>query len=259
MDQPTILWIDFRLRKSPSYFYNNLTDRYQVHCVTEFTAISRVIQKVAPLLLCFDYDYPDLPRLKVMRQTKLRYSSIPILMLTEYHSEALAVWAFRTGVRDYIVKPVMVEDLLSRIGILSRLIEAQSKDGVRANHIPVCPIPVEVRFYRTSVKKSVTLYGVNYIHTNYSEKISLNDIARVCSLSPFQFSRAFKREQGMTPWQFIVQYRISKAMELLRTPGISVTEVAFAVGFNDLSYFARRFRQYAGVSPSKYCLDNSPH
>ena len=77
-------------------------------------------------------------------------------------------------------------------------------------------------------------------------------VAEMCNLGSFQFSRVFKKEQGLTFQQYVVQYRIKKAIELINSKGAYITDVAFDVGFNDLSYFARVFKRYVGICPSEY-------
>jgi AraC-like DNA-binding protein len=94
--------------------------------------------------------------------------------------------------------------------------------------------------------------AVSYITTNYPEKLCQATAAKLCDLSRFQFSRVFKREHGVTFRDFVVQVRVSRAAELMKQSRVSVTEAAFVVGFNDLSYFARMFRRQLGVCPSQY-------
>ncbi len=72
--------------------------------------------------------------------------------------------------------------------------------------------------------------------------------ASLCSLGLFQFSRAFKRERGMTFQEYITRSRIRQAATLLRHLYAPVTDV----GFNDLSHFSRTFRRYVGIRPSEY-------
>ena len=74
-------------------------------------------------------------------------------------------------------------------------------------------------------------------------------------MGTFQFSRAFKREHGLTFREFLVRYRIDKARESLKNPRIRVLDSAFVAGFKDPSYFARLFKRYVGVPPSQYRLD----
>lgn len=243
MGMPSLLWIDLRFYQSQPGFDQDLGGRYRLHRVNEIAAIAKAIGQTSPQLLCFEFDYPDLPKLKVLRQTCRAHSALPILMLTEQHSETLAVWAFRTGVWDYLVKPVSVE-------ALSRCIDLALK-----SERPPVSIPPEVRFYQPSSKKQITLPAVAYIEAHYAEAIRLDHLSRFCSLGLFQFCRIFKREQGVPPARYLIHYRIDKAKALLKHPAASVTEVAFGVGFNDLSYFARAFRRAVGVSPSKYRLE----
>ena len=72
----------------------------------------------------------------------------------------------------------------------------------------------------------------------------IGEVAQLCGLGPFQFSRAFKHDLGTTFREFLIQRRINHALQLFGNPKASVTEVAFAAGFNDLSYFARVFRRF---------------
>ena len=94
--------------------------------------------------------------------------------------------------------------------------------------------------------------AISYVAANYSEKLRLSTAAKLCDLSRFQFSRNFKKAQGLTFRDFVVQTRIQRAAELMRRPALTVTEAAFMAGFNDLSYFSRVFRKQLGVSPSQY-------
>jgi AraC family transcriptional regulator len=71
-------------------------------------------------------------------------------------------------------------------------------------------------------------------------------------LSAFHFLRLFARVLGVTPHQYLVRCRLRHAARLLADPARSVTDVAFDVGFADLSNFVRTFRRAAGVSPRTF-------
>lgn len=81
------------------------------------------------------------------------------------------------------------------------------------------------------------------------ESIDLAQVAREVGLSPFHFLRLFARVLGVTPHQYLVRARLRRAASLLPDATRSITEVAYEVGFNDLSHFVRSFRRAAGVSP----------
>ena len=84
------------------------------------------------------------------------------------------------------------------------------------------------------------------------EAIDLDTISRQAGLSPFHFLRLFARVLGVTPHQYLVRCRLRHAARLLADPARSITDVAFDVGFADLSNFVRTFRRAAGVSPRAF-------
>lgn len=90
------------------------------------------------------------------------------------------------------------------------------------------------------------------IEENYTSKITLDELAASCRLSPNYFCRYFKEIVGQTPFEYITVYRIEAACEMLAAGGRNITDVCFACGFNDLSYFIHIFKKYKGVSPGGY-------
>lgn len=91
---------------------------------------------------------------------------------------------------------------------------------------------------------------VIYIRNNYMNPITLQDAAEVAGFSVSYFSREFKKLTGQTFVSFLNMVRCENAVQLLRG-GMPVTEVCYACGFRELSYFSRAFRQIVGVSPSE--------
>jgi two-component system response regulator YesN len=82
--------------------------------------------------------------------------------------------------------------------------------------------------------------AVSYVEANYTEKLRLATAAKLCNLTTFQFSRYFKKQNGLNFRAFVVQLRIQRAALLLNESQMSVTEAAFIVGFNDCSHFFAR-------------------
>lgn len=93
---------------------------------------------------------------------------------------------------------------------------------------------------------------VNHMWQHYSEPISLNDMAQVAILSPFHFSRVFRDVTGVSPGRFLSTIRLFEAKRLLVTTSLSVTDIAFAVGYSSLGTFTRRFTQSVGISPARF-------
>lgn len=93
---------------------------------------------------------------------------------------------------------------------------------------------------------------IEYIHVNYAESIALQTLSEICFMSPNYFCHYFKQEIGKTPISFINEYRIEKACEMLSESKVPISDIALSVGFDNFSYFIRKFREYKGVAPNKY-------
>lgn len=94
-----------------------------------------------------------------------------------------------------------------------------------------------------------------YIEQFYNKTIHIEDIAGTIGLSADYFSRLFKQFTGLAPMEYMKNVRLAKAAELLKNPGITVSQVAQEVGIDDPSYFTRQFKQVLGISPSQYQND----
>ncbi|CDX03940.1 Transcriptional regulator, AraC [Desulfitobacterium hafniense] len=94
--------------------------------------------------------------------------------------------------------------------------------------------------------------AMGYIRLNYADELTVQKVADEFSIERRQFSYLFKRHTGMSPIHYLIECRISKAKELLGSPGCSVKQVAGWVGYPDSLYFSKAFKKYTGVSPSEY-------
>lgn len=93
---------------------------------------------------------------------------------------------------------------------------------------------------------------IEYIHRNYADSIPLQTLANICFMSPNYFCHYFKQKIGKTPIAFLNEYRIQKACQMLTESEMPVSQIALAVGFDNFSYFIRKFRECKGVTPKKY-------
>lgn len=94
--------------------------------------------------------------------------------------------------------------------------------------------------------------ALSYIHRNYRQNISLNDLSELLDLKPPSVVKLFRDIINKRPMEYINGYRIHCAMEMLKNDKNSVTSVAFDCGFSDVSYFSKVFKKYAGKTPREY-------
>ncbi len=112
---------------------------------------------------------------------------------------------------------------------------------------------------RTSTAKPVLKTGsalienaVKHIQENYIGEIKLSSLASRLAISPEHLSRSFKKETGFGFNEYLTLVRLQKAeYMLLHEPGLSISEVAYACGFNDSNYFSDKFKRTYGIPPSK--------
>jgi AraC family transcriptional regulator len=91
-----------------------------------------------------------------------------------------------------------------------------------------------------------------YVEERLGSEISLSDLARLCGLSRFHFSRAFKKARRLSPYAFVTQRRIERARELLASPELTIDAIGAMVGFPSASQFRRAFRARIGCSAQDY-------
>ncbi|WP_054955468.1 AraC family transcriptional regulator [Paenibacillus dakarensis] len=93
---------------------------------------------------------------------------------------------------------------------------------------------------------------VDYINNHYDEDLNLNTLCGISNLSRSTFCNLFKEWTGKTFNRYVTDLRILQAMSLLKQPELSVTDVCYSTGFNELSYFCRIFKKYTGISPTEF-------
>lgn len=91
-----------------------------------------------------------------------------------------------------------------------------------------------------------------YLDSHYASAITIQYVSREVALSPYHFIRLFGRAYKQTPHQYLIQRRINRAKELLRSSDLSITDICFEVGFESLGSFSTLFRKTTGLSPSEY-------
>lgn len=247
-----LLWIDLGTQEKNAIPEDLLEDYFEISVCRRHDRVARRVAEEEPEVVCFSFDYPDRAGSRLVEELKNLYSSVPMFITTVQHSEELAVWAFRSRMTDYLVKPLQEDELIRCCGLLQDICDAKRGKGdrsrVRANYS--VPIPASVVSASGDMDSSLepALY---YVEQHFREKIKAEDVAKLCGMSSFRFSRMFKQKYTIAFRDYVVRYRLRVAYKMLKDQHVSVTEAAFAVGFNDISYFSRMFKRHFDISPSE--------
>ncbi len=112
--------------------------------------------------------------------------------------------------------------------------------------------PLPLKEYTHGLGKSDLARVLGYIHECLTEDLSLDELAACVHLSPYHFARLFKQSTGVPPHEYVIQQRIEKAKDLLRSGRLTVGEVAQAVGFSDHSKLDRHFKRLTNLTPRQF-------
>lgn len=158
------------------------------------------------------------------------------------------------------LKVVSVSDSKKHIfeGIIQKIKDEGASDGENSKlltDIYIAELIALILRYKLSYETKdadITKSILSYINENYAKDISLEAISSYFSLSKCHFSKKFKSNMGIGINEYITSVRISNAEKLLTTTNMSITEVAYRVGYNDSNYFSSVFKKINGITPLKY-------
>lgn len=176
---------------------------------------------------------PEKPCIEPLKFFKSTKPSIPVIVSTAFGSEELAVKVFRTGARDYLRKPLAVEEfkssVVSALGI--KHTSDKNREKLSLNGI-----------YR----------AIDLIQSRYTTRINLALVSREAGMSISSFVRSFKKETGITFTLYVNRLRVAKAAKMLKDDSVSMSDIAFACGFTNQFHFTRTFKKIMKDTPSNY-------
>jgi AraC-like DNA-binding protein/CheY-like chemotaxis protein len=250
MQRPRLLWVRVT-EECPAVPRKIVEECFELEVCDSIEVAHAAVQQYAPQVVCFDFEHTHANQLRAMRDFKRLHPSLPLLMLTTQHSEALAVWAFRIRVWNYLRKPAPASELRANFDVLARLVSDNHGPARKARYVGTL-MPTDVP--ETSNPPTATLLdaALRQVEEHYGGKLRQSAVATACGMSVCVFSRAFKAQYGMTFRDYLQRYRIGRACELLRQGLHGATDAGLAVGFEDASHFSRAFRRVLGISPTAY-------
>lgn len=160
------------------------------------------------------------------------------------------------------VDDVLNEDVLDAPGcahLFQELLESDSLQDGKEWYVcgKIFELLAKLQAHRASGGTVTSRYvgmAEDYIRANYSRELKVGALAEALNLDRSYFSTIFKRHTGKAPQQYIVDYRLHKAAELMAVQGLSPGEAARRTGYPDIVNFSRMFRRKFGVAPSRYQL-----
>ncbi|MFQ5569295.1 MAG: two-component regulator propeller domain-containing protein [Rhodothermales bacterium] len=211
-------------------------------------------KKLRPDLVISDVMMPEMDGVALCRALKkdAALNHIPVILLTAKASEESKLEGLETGADDYICKPFSTEELLVRVENLievRRLLRQRFGTEVLVQPSGVAVTPADAAF----LERVKDVVEAHLEHSNFGVEWLADEVG----LSPRQLQRRLRAMTSLSPAGFVRMMRLQRAAHLLEQQAGSVSEIAYAVGFQDPNYFSRLFRQTFGVPPSEYVTNQT--
>ncbi len=232
-----------------AYIKDSLEPRYRVVEANDGREGIRRAKEIIPDLIISDIMMPEVDGYELCRVLKqeIKTSHIPIIMLTAKASEESVVEGLETGADDYITKPFNTRILMTRIKNLIEL-RRQLQEKIQRQML-LQPVEIAV----SSIDQKFIQELQEIIEKNLSDPdFNVEALSKKLYMNRATIYRKIMALTGESPTQFIRSYRLKRAAQLLRAKFGNVTEVALEVGFSNMAYFARCFKDKFHQLPSTY-------
>jgi signal transduction histidine kinase/ligand-binding sensor domain-containing protein/DNA-binding response OmpR family regulator len=204
-----------------------------------------------PDIIISDVMMPRMDGIEMSRKIKndIRTSHIPLILLTAKTGEESKLEGLTAGADDYITKPFNQDILQVKIRNLIELYKL--KQDLLDKQIRIEPSKIAVN----SLDEQLIKKAIEYTEENISNpSLSVGELSRELGMSRVQLYKKLSSLTGKTPIEFIRIIRLKRAAQLLKESRLTVSEIAYEVGFNNPKYFRKYFKDEFGVLPSQYNL-----
>lgn len=214
-------------------------------------------RQLVPDLVITDLMMPRMDGVELTRllKTEEATSHIPVVLLTAKATVESRLEGLETGADDYLTKPFQPQELLARArNLVASRQKLREKFSQEVRQVQVREIKLEAAEVRVqSVDERFIQKALRVVEDKLADDtFDVEEFASAMALSRVQLYRKLKALTDQTPTDFIRTLRLRRAAQLLDQQAGNVAEVAYSVGFQNLSYFAKTFKELHGVAPSEW-------
>lgn len=202
-----------------------------------------------PDLVVSDIMMPEMTGIELCHKIKedQRTSHIPVILLTARSSEEIQLEGYTIGANDYITKPFNFEILVSRINNL--LVQQENLKKAFQKHIEVNTLDINI----VSADEKLVRQILEVVQKNIDNPdFSVEELSRTLCMSRAAMYKKITAITGKTPVEFIRSVRLKHAAQLLEKTQMTISEIAFEVGFNNTKYFVKYFKEEFKMLPRDY-------
>jgi len=217
---------------------------YEVYTANNGLVGLNKLPQTRPDLIILDLMMPVMDGLQFISELRKNssFKHLPVVMLTAKHTQENRIEGLEFGADYYITKPFDHKELLLIIeNILSRREQVIEKTLYQPEQI----------FAESKDKQFLASLHDLVMENIRNEGLNLQDIADKLSYSPSSIQKKIKRLTNKSVSQFVREFRLEYARQLIEQDAASIKEIAFQSGFHSHAYFTRCFREYFGTTPTQ--------
>jgi signal transduction histidine kinase/ligand-binding sensor domain-containing protein/DNA-binding response OmpR family regulator len=234
------------------YLKDNLKISYNIIEATNGREGLQIARKKLPDLIVSDIVMPEMDGIELCRIIKSdkNTSHIPVILLTGRSSNKKRLEGFEFGADDYITKPFSFEILESRIRNL--ILQRETIRKSFQKRFELTPSDIQV----TPLDEKLIQKALQIVENNLSDPdFSVDKLSREIGMSRVHLYKKLTSLTGKSPIEFIRIIRLRRAAQLLEKSQLSVSEIAYQVGFNNPKYFTKYFKSEYRTLPSEYAAE----
>lgn len=213
------------------------------------------IEEYRPDIIFMDINMPEMDGLSMIAAIKSQFPNLQICVLTGFRDFEYAREAIRLGVTRFLLKPSNMDELEEAI---SAMCVNLKKKGITGEEETASSENSEGQAATDEDKKEsasssfIVKNALTYIEENYTQKLTLGEVAEKTYVSQWHLSKLLNRHTGQSFSDILNHTRIEHAKELLKDPSLRIGDISEQIGFLDLAHFSRVFKKQEGVSANEY-------
>lgn len=201
-----------------------------------------------PDIIISDVRMPRMTGIEMLQTLTGELPELVAILMSGFSDREYLKAAIKLKAVSYVDKPIQISELNEALKVA--VDEVNNKRSIAKSTTPASADEAVEKV----ASDNVTIKLIKeYISENYSNSsLSVRDIGEHVQLSVSYVCTYFKNETGVTLNQYLTEFRMEKAKELLSDPRNKVSEISEKVGYNDGNYFSKSFRKFTGISPTEY-------
>lgn len=228
----------------------------QVFTATNALIAKSILKKEKIDIMLCDIEMPGESGLKLLEWVRTEKMSTECIFLTCHEEFDFARRAIKLKGLDYLLKPVPYDELTDVLLKAAETLEEKNSEIQYLEYGRKCLADMEKKVlvgHDTSADVQKVLLTVKkYILNHIQEEITVEILAKQVFISSDYLYRIFKKQEGMTPGEYITNAKMQYAAELLKKPEINISNAAILSGYSNYCYFTKVFKKYYGLTPSQY-------